>query len=424
MKEPENKASDSIVKVRDSLLVLHHDTHRIGIVQDIDKDGNLIDISPQRDQVPEFLNVEREKESFTAFFSDFYQHLKHPEEFSFFKVREYEAIQSCQDLQRYIDQATPKDYQALSQYEINVDRVEAIKQAAPINKNHEKERYLYNLHDIDWLMLEKLGLNQQLLQKLGALEPMLKGYKTPMLVPVSIKMASFIIRTDARISLRTNVSGVLEPVIFPIRKAPDFKERFYGHYFTKEDQHNLRTTGNMGRTVDLIHPVTHEVIPSLISMDRLTNELIFYRQENIQIPNVIKGVHLTQEQRDRLKTGKVLFLENMQSKKGTLFSAPLQFNAEKGYTEFLFNHGIKTLPSSFKIPATFRGNKLKYWQYDKLKAGEACYINGLFAKYGKSYQGYISFNQNTGKLEFSFGNPSKKQQANQKNPNQSNQRKL
>nr|DAC75215.1 TPA_exp: hypothetical protein [Elizabethkingia anophelis] len=42
----------------------------------------------------------------------------------------------------------------------------------------------------------------------------------------------------------------------------------------------------------------------------------------------------------------------------------------------------------------------------------------------KPYQGYISFNQNTGKLEFSFGNPTKKQQANQKNPNQLNQRKL
>nr|WP_199162581.1 DUF3945 domain-containing protein [Elizabethkingia sp. ASV34] len=180
----------------------------------------------------------------------------------------------------------------------------------------------------------------------------------------------------------------------------------------------------MGRIVDLIHPITHEVIPSLISMDRLTNELIFYRQENIQIPDVIKGVHLTQEQQDRLKKGKVLFLENMQSKKGTLFSAPLQFNAEKGYAEFLFNHGIKTLPSSFKIPATFRGKKLKYWQYDKLKAGEACYINGLFDKYGKPYEGYISFNQNTGKFEFSFNNSAKEQQTKQKNPNKLNRKKL
>nr|WP_199162578.1 hypothetical protein [Elizabethkingia sp. ASV34] len=66
------------------------------------------------------------------------------------------------------------------------------------------------------------------------------------------------------------------------------------------------------------------------------------------------------------------------------------------------------LNTIFKIPATFRGNKFKYWQYDKLKAEETCCINGLFDKYGKPYQGY----------------PSKEQQANQKNPNQSNQRKL
>ncbi|MDV4043699.1 hypothetical protein CMT37_12830 [Elizabethkingia anophelis] len=354
MKEPENKASDSIVKVRDSLLVLHHDTNTIGIVQDIDKDGNLIDISPQQDKFEQFLSVEHEDNSFTTFFSDFYHHLKNPEEFSFFKVKEYEAVQTGKDLQEYINHATPKDYKNLSQYEINIDHVEANKKNISSSKDKHKERYLYNLQDIDWSMLGKFGLSQQLLQNLGALEPMLKGYKTPMLVPVNIRMASFVIRTDARISLKTNVSGVLEPVIFPIRKTPDFKEEFYGHHFSKEDRYNLQATGNMGRGVDLIHPVTHEVIPSLISMDRLTNELIFYKQENIQIPDAIKGIQLTPEQQETLKTGKVLFLENMQSRRGTFFSAPLQFNAEKGYVEFLFNRGIKTLS------ATFRGKKLKY----------------------------------------------------------------
>lgn len=63
------------------------------------------------------------------------------------------------------------------------------------------------------------------------------------------------IRTDARIALRANTSGLLEPIIYPVRKAPNFKESFFGHYFTKEDQRHLTTTGNMGRVVDLIHPI-------------------------------------------------------------------------------------------------------------------------------------------------------------------------
>ncbi|MCL1665777.1 DUF3945 domain-containing protein [Elizabethkingia ursingii] len=79
----------------------------------------------------------------------------------------------------------------------------------------------------------------------------------------------------------------------------------------------------MGRVVDLIHPLTNEIIPSLISIDRLTRELFSYRTENIRIPQTIGGILLSKEQEDILKSGRVLFLENMQSRKGTLFSAPL-----------------------------------------------------------------------------------------------------
>jgi hypothetical protein len=33
----------------------------------------------------------------------------------------------------------------------------------------------------------------------------------------------------------------------------------------------------MGRVVDLVNPKTDEIIPSVISRDRLTNELVAYR---------------------------------------------------------------------------------------------------------------------------------------------------
>ncbi|WP_255412872.1 DUF3945 domain-containing protein [Elizabethkingia sp. YR214] len=298
--------------------------------------------------------IDEENQDFVNFYCDFYFQLKHPEEFSFFKVSEYEAVQTGKDLQQYIDHARPEDYKNLSQYEININTVQNIKSltSSDTHTKTAKERYLYNLKDIDWYTMEKLGLSQQLLENRGILVPLLKGLKTSVLIPISIRMGDTHIRTDARIVLRANTSGLLEPIIYPVRKAPNFKESFFGHYFTKEDQRNLTTTGNMGRVVDLIHPVTNEVIPSLISIDRLTREFFSYRIENIRIPQTIGGIQLSKEQEEILKSGRVLFLENILSRRGNLFNASLQFNAERGYVEFLFNKDLK----EFKLHSLFQNN--------------------------------------------------------------------
>ncbi|WP_454060350.1 DUF3945 domain-containing protein [Elizabethkingia ursingii] len=426
--EKELRQQASIKKTNDTLLVLHHDTDTIKLVQGIDHNGNLKDIplSHNPSEVP--ILIDEENQDFVNFYCDFYSQLKHPEEFSFFKVSEYEAVQTGKDLQQYIDHARPEDYKDLSQYEININTVQNIKNLTSnaSHKKSSKERYLYSLKDIDWYTMEKLGLNQQLLENRGVLVPLLKGLKTSVLVPISIRMGDTHVRTDARIALRANTSGLLEPIIYPVRKAPNFKESFFGHHFTKEDQRNLTTTGNMGRVADLIHPVTNEIIPSLISIDRLTHELFSYRSENIRIPQTIGGIQINKEQEEILKAGRVLFLENILSRRGNLFNASLQFNAEKGYVEFLFNKDLKefklhslfqknrALKPPFDIPKTFRGKLLENWQYEKLKAGETVYIKGLTNKKGNQYQGYISYDKNIGKFEFSFKNPKQNQFVNKK----------
>ncbi|PUB26417.1 uncharacterized protein DUF3945 [Elizabethkingia sp. YR214] len=353
-KEKELHQQTSIKKTGDTLLVLHHDTDTIKLVQGIDHNGNLKDISLSHDPCEMPILIDEENQDFVNFYCDFYFQLKHPEEFSFFKVSEYEAVQTGKDLQQYIDHARPEDYKNLSQYEININTVQNIKSltSSDTHTKTAKERYLYNLKDIDWYTMEKLGLSQQLLENRGILVPLLKGLKTSVLIPISIRMGDTHIRTDARIVLRANTSGLLEPIIYPVRKAPNFKESFFGHYFTKEDQRNLTTTGNMGRVVDLIHPVTNEVIPSLISIDRLTREFFSYRIENIRIPQTIGGIQLSKEQEEILKSGRVLFLENILSRRGNLFNASLQFNAERGYVEFLFNKDLK----EFKLHSLFQNN--------------------------------------------------------------------
>jgi hypothetical protein len=422
------------IQSSDTLLVLHNNSNTIGIVQNINPDGTINHTAPNAEHPEPNLKIEPKEDAFTQFYSDFYHQLKNPEEFTIFKVTEYEAKETAKDLQNYIDQASVKEINQLKDYSVSIDAVQAqlerqnkltqFQQSKTIHTNINEQQYRYLPEQIDWNIMSKLNLMKEKLEELNALEPLLKGYKTPTLIPITFNQGNIKTTMDVRLSLRLNDVGYLEVRIHPIRKEPDFKTQLFGHEFTPQDQINLLETGNMGRVINLINPMTDEVTPSVISRDRLTNELIALRAEHIRIPLVLCGVTLNEEQKKTLKEGQSLYIENMISKRGTLFNATVQFNADKRYVEFLFNRNnsinqtslqnhlqSKTLQNTLKaeIPTTFRSKPLHKWQIEKLKAGETAYINGLIDSKGKKYQGYISYNKNIGKFEFSFKNPKKEE---------------
>lgn len=211
--------------------------------------------------------------------------------------------------------------------------------------------------------------------------------------------------------------------IHGIRREPPLHYEFFGHSFSDDDKINLLSTGNMGRVVPLNNSKTGEIIPSIISVDRLTNELIALRTDKMKIPEEIKGVKLNEEQKQTLSEGKPLYLEGMISKKGAPFDAQVQFNAEKRFVEFLFDNKLTTLLQNQarqstpeqELPRVLRGRELTDVQYDQLKDGKTLHLEGLIDKNEKPYQGYFTLNKETGKVEFSFKNPNKvEQEASQK----------
>ena len=103
----------------------------------------------------------------------------------------------------------------------------------------------------------------------------------------------------------------------------------------------------------------------------------------------------------------------MISAKGTEFSATVQYNADKRYTEFLFDRSNNSKQNvqqnnaqsqSQEAPKTFRGKELTDEQYKDFKAGQTIYMAGLVDKKGQTYNGYITFNKDTGKTGFEFPN--------------------
>nr|WP_231388365.1 DUF3945 domain-containing protein [Sphingobacterium hungaricum] len=235
----------------------------------------------------------------------------------------------------------------------------------------ESGEYRFKPEQIDWEAMSSMGLGKERLEKLNVLEPLLKGYKTSELIPVSLNLGGAIVRTDARLSLQPDADGKIVAAIHGIRKELNLNFKFFEHKFRDEDKKNLLETGNLGRVVNLTNPKTGESIPSIVSVDRLTNELIALKTEFIKIPDEIKGVKLSDAQKQTLMEGKPLELEGMISKKGTEFSATVQFNADKRYVEFLFDRGTQNQQTQSnqtvqkdgaatlqEAPKTFRGKEL------------------------------------------------------------------
>jgi len=412
-----------------TLLVLRHSSNSIGIVQGIENNGNLTDVQPDRSKVDSVMRIDSSENSFTDFYSDFYHQLKDPSEYSFFKVREFEAHDTAINLQEYINCLSDVERQDLKAVEVSIEAIESIRNKRTIEKEHtvlkkgfsngsvisnNSFQYRYQIEDVPWDTMVELGLDRERLEEIGALDSLLRGYKTPMLIPLFFNDGEAVGQIDARLQLRIDDDGELIVKVHQVCNKVDFRKKFKGHKFTKEDRVNLLNSGNMGRVVDLIDAVTGEIVPSLISLDRLTNELISLRMEFVRIPDVLCGVRLDLEEKQILRDGKSLFIENMVSKKGKLFSATVQFNADRQWVEFMFENRFRIYGfsevnhSEREVPSHFRGIKLRRWQMDKLEAGETAYIKGLESRKGKTYQGYMSFDKTIGKIAFSFKNPRKK----------------
>lgn len=406
-------------QLSDILLVLDKEKKKIQAVKSIDENGKMETVDPNKKNQNQFMRVDRHGDFFSNFFSNFFSQLKNPTNFSFFRVPAPIAVAKAQEMQKHVDKPTPEGDKVLKKHEVKTGLLQEKKQE---NKNNmettpitqQTSEYRFKPEQIDWGTMNNLGLGKERLEKMNLLDPLLKGFKTNELVPISVNLDGAIVRTDARLSLQTNQEGKVVAAVHGIRKEPNLNFEFFGHKFTDEDKKNLLKTGNMGRVVDLKNTKTGEMMPSIISVDRLTNELIALRKDFVKIPDEIKGIKLDDAQKQTLMDGKPLKLDGMISKKGTEFSAVLQFNADKRYVEFMFNPyqqaqgskqvSTKELNQALEAPKTFRGKELDDEQHNRFKDGQTIYLSGIIDKKGKEYNGYVTYNKESGKISFEFPN--------------------
>ena len=407
----ENEQMSDIVFILDKMELILQAVSKIG------KDGKYSTVPADKEHSNSFLKIDRYANMFENFVKNFWSQLKDPTRFGILSVKA-DTLDSPEVKQAIEDLAAGKQPKAVEDFLKKYEIVPRDKENQSINNQNQEEmakknetqqqatqgdgtqqpKYRYNESMINWEELKNFGLSREYLMERGLLDQMLRGYKTNQVVPISMNFGSAVLRTDARLSFQQSVGGPIVLGIHGIRQKPELERPYFGHIFSEEDKKNLLETGNMGRVVEL-KGRNGEYIPSFISIDKLTNEVVAMRAENAYIPQEIKGVKLTDQEINDLREGKKVFIEGMISNNGKEFDAHIQVNAERRGIEYIFEN------DKLFNRQSLGGVELTKQQIEDLNAGKAIFVEGMERKDGELFSSYVKLDEATGRPSYTRYNP-------------------
>ena len=423
------------------LLMVHNKNDpkaSLGVVSRVDGKGNFKTVPPDGKNENSFLKFDKNSSILENFIKNFWSQLKEPTHFRLLRMtyNDYKRNrQAIKDLAEGKQTDAVKEF--LKHYEIRPKKQEEQqstneKENASMAKKKQQEEpqqqqpqqqpeqhtqveqaaqgmegqpageqqapvYRYNENMIDWEALGKVGVSKEMLEQSGALDSMLKGYKTNKTIPLTLNIDGVMTaKLDARLSF-ISTDGQVILGVHGIRKEPELSRPYFGHNFTEEEKKNLRESGNLGHPVDLnLRGGTYE--KCLVSIDRNTNELVAVRQENVLIPNSIKGVTLAPDEIAKLKNGEPVFVDGMTSAKGKEFSATLQYSAERRGIEFIFpkDQGFNQ--------QTLGGVQLSPNQLKMLGEGHTI-LEDMKRTNGELFSAFVTLDSVTGKPNYTRSNP-------------------
>ena len=407
----ENEQMSDIVFILDKMELI------LQAVSEINKDGRFKTVPADKEHQNSFLKIDRYANLFENFLKNFWSQLKDPTRFGILTVKE-DTLDNPEVRQAVEDMAAGKQTKAVEEFLKKYEIVPRDKENQSINQKNQEEmakknetpqqatqeggqqqpKYRYNESMINWEELKNFGLSREYLQERGLLDQMLRGYKTNQVVPISMNFGSAVLRTDAPLSFQQTAGGQIALGIHGIRQKPELDRPYFGHIFSEEDKKNLLETGNMGRVVEL-KGRNGEYIPSFVSIDKLTNEVVAMRAENAFIPREIKGVQLTEQEQNDLREGKKVFIEGMISNSGKEFDAHIQINAERRGVEFIFEN------DKLFNRQSLGGVELTKQQIEDLNMGKAIFVEGMERKDGEIFSSYVKLDEATGRPAYTRYNP-------------------
>ncbi len=337
------------------LIARNNQTGQVGVVTGLNEDGTpkmTADVISAK--LSELVKFTKGQNPMEAFLSNFMRQCKNPTTFGFFKVPadRFDSVGVAMgDLIKDPEKnaAMLKDFKVdMPQLSQSAEQSQPAQQATPQppavpqqeakpegTQQTEKRHTSIDESKIDWANLKKKwGIDRDALEKSGDLREMLYNRKSQ-LVTVTPTFAGEKFPIEARLSFRTDKDGNVKVVPHFIHREPKLNEEFEGHTFTKEDKAALRATGNLGRVVELTDKATGQKVPSFVSVDRLTNEIVSVPVKDVFIKDTIGQTKLTMAEISELKTGKDLPPKEITDKNGKTYNVVLQVSADRKGVEFV-----------------------------------------------------------------------------------------
>ena len=406
-----NHKDDYVLVLEDRTEVKNEaEVGKLSVVSDIDEKGKLKTAPAEEAQQSSFLKFNNRDGLLKNFMTNFLKQFNEPKRFGLYKVLASNVEQGVKNLKEALqNRDIPENKQQLETAQVRFgDFLPRQKNATAINPEQ-----------IDWKLLETLGLSREKLEQSGELDKMLSWQKSKLL-PIAVPFGDSTVYTEARLAFRTDENGNIGLAVHSLRKEPQLDFPYMGHKFSAEEKETLLATGNLGKTIELA-PKNGETFSAYISIDPQTNEVLALRADRVSIPKEIKGVTLSDQQyKDLVEVeGKAVKVEGMTSKNGKSFDATLQVNAEKKGIEFIF--GDKKSLQERKaqhqeqgqkqggIPRKLCGLTLSDKQREALNAGSTLYLKNMVDKEGKSFNAYVRMDKEENRPRFYKWNPDKKQ---------------
>lgn len=338
---------------KDVLIVRDEKTGEISVVAGLNADGSPKRTPAKVENSQAFLLFDKHGDMLDNFFKNFFRQCKDPTRFGFYRIAA-EQVDGLLDVMKELLKNPVVNKDVLSAHLFDTSDYERL--AAQEQKTDAEQQKEGNMEDkqenaqeqsqgkkgyqpidegkINWQELEdKWGVKREDLDKSGDLTKMLHYGKSD-LVKVTPTFGGESFELDARLSFRRNEDGSVGLVPHFIRKEQKLDE-YKGHKFSAEDKKNLRETGNMGRVVDLVDKETGEIIPSIVSIDRKTNELTDLAANKIRVQSKIGETEITQQEQAMLRAGLPVKDKHIVFSDGREFITTLQANVEKRGPEFV-----------------------------------------------------------------------------------------
>ena len=388
------------------LVVAKTDDNQLKVVHKSSaKTGIMKSLLPSIENLEDFMTINKHSNMLETFFTNFMHQCKNPTDFRFYHLPA--ALLDKLDILRDMLKSPEENKDFLAQYEVKPEdhiRQEAQEQLTPAEEKANR---------IDWEQLGRLGITREQLEKSGELTTLLDSGKSALLT-IDTQIEGIPISTQGRIYFEEGKDGKLDLKIDCYRKEPALDLPLHGTLLSEEVKKNILSTGNAGEPVNLtIHG--KENTPCLVSLDKLTNNLVAMPADKAFIPKEFHGVDLTPEQHQQLSEGKKVLVEGMTSRWNTLFDAHLQYNAATGKFDYSFE-GLdrnrykaqtqqQITEHKVYIPKKLLGKELTAEQQAKFREGGTIFVQGMKDRDGQPFNAYVKMNFDKAKPEFFKWNP-------------------